>query len=336
MMKRILYCQRSNLALLEVAALRGSWPTLSLADGITLYHPIYDRPLGALLTSYKTTCALHLEQETHATGETIQLCASAIMHALGCIEYKTPSLPALPIALGCAESLCNLASWWSFGTSKRLKFPHYRPCIENSNERWNNLSVWLEDAWQIKRQWEGTKEPDAPAELLDAAIDARAEVLLESIYGKLSIPKVWRWIEVQLEGHYPEGRIETFKSIFKTGLDKPADWHPDDADDLREAIYEHTDHGNEISHFIAARCKAITVAINSVKSEYVLLEDMEPSTTADGIQRWNAPTGAESAMIASLKETSTEREPQRADFPTIGAFIQAQAKYKLALALKGK
>lgn len=335
-MKKILYCQRSNLALLEIAALRGSWPTISLAEHITLHHPIYDRPLGALLSLYKSTCTLHIEQDTHATGETLQLCASAIMHSLGCIEYKTPSLPSLPVALGCAESLSNLASWWSFGTSKRLKFPHYRPCIENNNERWNNLSAWLEDAWQIKRQWEGDKEPDAPEDLLDAAIDARAEVLLESIYGKLSIPKVWRWVELQLEGHYPEGRIATFKSIFKTGLDKPADWHPDDIDDLREAITEYTDHGNEISHFIAARCKAIAVAVNSVKSEYVLLEDMEYTKDMDGIKRWNAPTAAEAKIIDTLKDVSTEQEPQRANFPTLGAFIQAQARYKLALGLKGK
>lgn len=346
----LISCPRSGLPLASVTALCAhGWPLLSSFQ-TTLLHPIYGFPLEKLIVKLDTDlrmaeqiewCSLDSEQTE------IRLTMSAIMYALDAIwlppveathlwKQLEPSLPAWAVAIGTGSRLVKLANWYHYATSKRLSFPSYRLSRQNNNLDWQNFATWLDDAFEIKTQWEAGKDKLAHDEELRRRSAALLEVKAEHIYKRIDFNKVWNWVDIQMkqDPKYPAGRRETFKTIFMRGEHAPEEWTIDDIEDVEFAILETCDMGNEISFFINNRLRQIKAVITDFYSSFTLLS----SVSNQGLDALDAVTPAEqaatSAFFTSFDKRAAELDtlpeaPKRESFASYAKFLQAQAQWNI-------
>jgi hypothetical protein len=347
---KIISCPRSGLPLASVSAICShGWPLLS-AFQANLLHPIYGFPIEKLIL--KLDADLRSAEQVawcvDAGMETeIRLTMSAMLYALETIwqppveathlwKQLEPSLPSWAVAIGTGHRLLKLASWYHYATSKRLSFPLYRISTANSNLHWQNFGAWLDEAFEIKAEWESGKNKFAHEAELAKRTAALQEVRAEHIYKRIDFNKVWNWVDVQMSQFpaYPAGRRETFKTIFMKADQAPEEWTLDDIEDVHFAIVETCDMGNEISFFINNRLRQIRLVIEDFYSSFTLLS----SVSADGMSALDEVTpqeqAATTAFFTSFDKRATELEtlpeaPKRESFASYPKFLQAQAQWNI-------
>lgn len=347
---KIIHCPRSGLPLATVTTICShGWPLLS-AFQTTLLHPIYNFPIEKLIVKLDSELR-EAEQvawcvETQAETE-IRLTMSAIMYALEAIwqppveathlwKQLEPSLPSWAVAIGTGSRLVKLASWYHYATSKRLDFPRYRISTQNSNTKWENFAAWLDEAFEIKTDWEQGRDKLSHEEELRKRSAALLEVRADSVYKRIDFNKVWNWIDVQMAQYpaYPAGRRETFKTIFMRGDQSPEEWTVDDIEDVHFAIVETCDIGNEICFFINNRLRQIRAVIEDFYSSFTLLSKV----SGEGLDALDAVTPAEqaasSSFFSSFDKRASELEtlpeaPKRESFASYPKFLQAQAQWNI-------
>jgi hypothetical protein len=250
------------------------------------------------------------------------------MHNLGCIKQHEPSLPRHEIAAASAGRLLGLAKWYHFISSQRLAFPIYSVSKANENLDWQNFKFWLDTAYQVRHDWATTSREHKR----EAKEKSQAE-LLKQLHGEVYRPvdkkKVWKWIQIQLEGKVPAGRIVTFQELFMDGDTNPSDWLKDDVDDLQFAIAEHCDMGNAIMFYIRKRLEGIKALINDFYSSFTLLTKAQEDKYGSDEQ-----TSQEKEFFAGFDSTAETLEelppmPDRKDFQTNGLWIQATARWNI-------
>lgn len=345
--KQTIHCVRSGIPLLQVETLcSNGWPLLTTSQIVGICHPAYQMPLTKLLLVLNEQLDQLEDMEYKTTGEEAEsvvwtetgLTMSAIMHQLEAIylpPYGTPpSLPSKTVVVGSAKRLFDLASWYHHATSKRMRFPQYSISKMNSNLQWDNFGTWLDDAHVIKKEWAvGVATHDVNQDLVDR-LAAQEEVSASSVYKKIDFNKVWGWIASQVlaDGRYAAGRLVTWKDMFMNGPNRPEDWTADDLDDLQIAVTECCDTGNDISAFIAKRLNTIRAGIEDFYSSFTLLSSTKTIKHTDEVTKLEADTT--NAFLSSFDDqlvniTELPAAPNRVDFPTLGAFLQAQAKYNI-------
>lgn len=349
----IIFCPRSGLPLAKVEALCShGWPLINTLQSAThgLLHPIYGMPLDKLLIKLRSELH-HAEQIAWCSIDNemreIQLSVSAVMYALDCIwlppaeathlwNKLEPSLPAWFVCVASAKRLLHLASWYHYATSKRLSFPLYRISKTNNNLNWENFSAWLDDAYEVKSQWEKGRDALKDAEELKLRTEALITVKAENIYKRIDFNKVWGWIDIQMkqDARYPEGRRQTFKSIFMSGDMHPEEWSLDDVEDVQMAVLETCDAGNEIMFFIRKRLSHIHRMIQDFYSSFTLLNTVskEAQGLLDNVTQHEVQTTAAffqkfDRRIEALG--SLPPEPKRESFESNAKFIQAQAQWRI-------
>lgn len=286
---KIIYCQRSGVPLLEVTTLcSNGWALLSQPLLTTLVHTIYDAPLDKLLRKLELQLAESEKNEWQLTPvvyREIGLTMSAIMYSLDSMWCPVldairqgrniePSLPGPKIVAGCAGRLLELAGWYQFETSKRIKFPLWKPSRVAGNLNWHGFSSWLDACFDIREEWSKARRKVELRDLPKAVDDALATVHMSQVYKRIDLNKVWNWIEVQSREHagkYPAGRRETLKSLFMTGDSFPENWVHDDVDDLAEMILDTCDVGNDITHFVRTRLNNIREGITEFYRGFTLI-----------------------------------------------------------------
>lgn len=347
---KIIHCPRSGLPLATVTTICShGWPLLS-AFQTTLLHPIYNFPIEKLIIKLDSELreAEQVAWCIDPTSETeIRLTMSAIMYALEAIwqppveathlwKQLEPSLPSWAVAIGTGGRLVKLASWYHYATSKRLEFPRYRISTQNSNTKWENFAAWLDEAFEIKTDWEQGRDKLSHEEELRKRSAALLEVRADSVYKRIDFNKVWNWIDVQMAQYpaYPAGRRETFKTIFMKGDQSPEEWTVDDIEDVHFAIVETCDIGNEICFFINNRLRQIRAVIEDFYSSFTLLSKV----SGEGIDALDAVTPAEqaasSSFFSSFDKRASELEtlpeaPKRESFASYPKFLQAQAQWNI-------
>lgn len=286
-------------------------------------------------------CSLDSEQVE------IRLTMSAIMYSLEAIwqppveathlwKQLEPSLPSWAVAIGTAGRLVKLASWYHYATSKRLSFPLYRISTQNSNTKWENFAAWLDEAFEIKADWETGRDKLSHEDELRKRSAALLEVRAENVYKRIDFNKVWNWIDIQMSQHpnYPAGRRETFKTIFMRGEQAPEEWTVDDVEDVHFAITETCDVGNEISFFINNRLRQIKAVIEDFYSSFTLLGKV----SSEGLDALDVATpqeqAASSAFFTNFDKRVSELEtlpeaPKRESFASYPKFLQAQAQWNI-------
>lgn len=341
---KLIACYRSGVPLASVTAVCSQgWPLLTSFQA-ALLHPIYQMPLSKLVLKLRDHLDVAENTEWSMTDHElseIKLCMSAIMYDLNAIwqasqdsKQHIASLPATPVAVGSAARLLALASWYHFITSKRLSFPQYRVSKHNNNLEWENFSTWLDDAFEIKTEWESVKNRHEQAEEFRRREAAVQTIKAESIYKRIDFNKVWNWIDIQLADSpaYPLGRRTTFKELFMRGDLAPEDWCADDVDDLVEAILSCCDCGNEITHFINTRLSHIRQIINDFYGSFTLLTAVaSDSKLAHPDAQHTAQEAAFFSEIDSKLDslTALPPAPKRESFASTALFLKAQAQHRL-------
>lgn len=347
---KLIHCQRSGILLAKVEALcSNGWPLLSAPTFEHLVHPVYSFPLDKLILRYKEQLSLAEQAEWCLADRELTelgLTMSATMYAIDCIwqpsieaAYKQqPSLPCLATIAGSAARLLSLSCWYHYATSKRMSFPLYRISALNNNLGWENFSVWLDDAFEIKADWEAGRTQLERDELLKKRTDALLTVKAEHVYKRIDFTKVWNWIDIQLvkDGRYPAGRRETFKSIFMKGDVTPEDWLVDDVEDLQFAIVECCDIGNEITFFINTRLNSIKAVIEDFYGSFTLLTHSVDDVSDDCMtllesEKTNAFFSNFDKKLEALQDSGIELPPapKREGFASLGLFLKAQAEWNI-------
>ena len=347
---KIIHCPRSGLPLATVTTICShGWPLLS-AFQTTLLHPIYNFPIEKLIIKLNSEL-LEAEQVAwcvEATAETeIRLTMSAIMYSLEAIwqppveathlwKQLEPSLPSWAVAIGTGSRLAKLANWYHYATSKRLAFPLYRISTQNSNTKWENFAAWLDEAFEIKTDWEQGKDKLSHEDELRKRSAALLEVRADSVYKRIDFNKVWAWIDTQMkvDPRYPAGRRETFKTIFMRGDQAPEEWTVDDIEDVHFAIVETCDIGNEICFFINNRLRQIKAVVEDFYSSFTLLSKV----SSEGLDALDTVTPQEQAasnsFFSGFDKRAAELEtlpdaPKRESFASYPKFLQAQAQWNI-------
>lgn len=347
---KIISCPRSGLPLASVSAICShGWPLLS-AFQTNLLHPIYGFPIEKLLLKLDGDLreAEQVAWCIDSSGEVeIRLTMSAIMYALEAIwqppveathlwKQLEPSLPSWAVAIGTGGRLVKLASWYHYATSKRLSFPLYRISTTNNNTKWENFAAWLDEAFEIKSDWENGRDKLAHEAEMSKRTAALLEVRAESVYKRIDFNKVWNWIDIQMatDPRYPAGRRETFKTIFMRGDQAPEEWTVDDIEDVHFAITETCDIGNEICFFINNRLRQIKAVVEDFYSSFTLLSNV----SSEGLDALDAVTpqeqAASTAFFSSFDKRASELEqlpeaPKRESFASFPKFLQAQAQWNI-------
>ena len=349
----IIYCPRSGVPLAKVEALCShGWPVINQLASVTtgLLHPVYAMPLDKLILKLKNELAA-AEQiawcSIDADQREIQLTMSAIMYSIDAIWQPSveaghlwkkllPSLPMWPVAVASGGRLLRLASWYHYATSKRLHFPTYRISVDNKNTHWENLSAWLDDAYEIKEEWEKGRDNLQHAEEVKARTDALLTVRADAVYKRIDLNKVWNWIEIQmrLDAKYPAGRRETFKTIFMTADMHPEDWNTDDVEDVQMAILETCDVGNEIMFFIRTRLNSIHAIIRDFYSSFTLVRSVakEGSAALDSVSQLEQDRTTEFFGGFDKRAESLDampEEPKREHFASPAKYLQAAAQWRI-------
>jgi len=326
-------CENSGILLghLRVMIVEGHLTYVQSYEDSVFLHPFYG--LNSVVLVKKLEDSLHRHQEASwnpgdREKERLRLLCSALMHNLGCIRQQEPSLPKHEIAAASASRLLSLAKWFFYISSQRLAFPTYSVSPKNANLQWENFKYWLDSAFEIRKNWASTVQQRKEETLKRAEGEALKE--LKSAHSRPSErKKIWGWIEVQLRGHEPEGRIQTFKEIFLDGDLNAGYWLKQDVEDLQFSLAQHCDIDNEFNLYIRERLRGIKSLIHDFNSSFTLLTKVQQDKFGSDEQ-----TPQEKEFFKSYDETAgtleaMPPEPERKNFATNALWFQAKARWDI-------
>lgn len=343
MEKHILKCSRSGVPMLEITTLigGGAWPLLNTPQFTRAIHPIYARPLHAII-GRMGDCAAALEDAGYIFAHEAQyleaaLTISAGLHAISAIwephidstKVPEPSLPSEAVTVSCLRRTHQLLSWYHFMTSKRLSFPLYRPTVSNTNEHWENLASWLDACDDIKCEWElGRSTRDIDADI-EARKEAQEYVSVAHMVEKIDHRKVWNWIHIQLnaDGRYAAGRIKTFETIYLSGEREPERWTQDDIEDVQQAIMECCDVRNDVYQFVVLRLRRIAASIADFFGGFNVLDTPVHTVTTQEKEKTEALLADYDAQLIGLDKMPDA--PQREQFASLALYLRANAQHNI-------
>lgn len=332
---KTIYCQNSGVVLgnLECKIFEGQLAYMEAHSEAIYLHPFYR--LSNIVLLKKLEDCLHAFQEAGWVGSNaeqmrLRLLISATMFHLDSIKQDRPTLPAFPIAAASAGRLLGITKWFFYISSQRLAFPLYSVSGLNENLQWENFKHWIDSAYEVRNAWASKSKEykrDAEKRAMDESL---REIKSEHIFKRIDTRKVWNWIELQLDDHVPPGRIETFRDCFLNGDTEAFEWTIDDVDDIREAIVQHCDRGNEICFFINKRLDGIAAIIRDFYSSFTVVSKIAGTAS----QFTDQQTPEEALFYSEYDKKAGELvelpgPPKREDFTSLALFLKAKAQHSI-------
>jgi hypothetical protein len=283
-----------------------------------LVHPYYKLSLSQLLD--KAVRYIHSEDQTQRPP---RILFSALAHALGHIKQGSPGLPSATVVAASFNRLVELAAW-KHNLAKTCKFPDLHLTRVNANEQWQNIAVWIDNCFEIRREWETRVRKYKNEQEIEAAQHA-LKAIRDEVYVNLDIKKLWNWIALQLDASgTATGRIETFRQLFLYGDINVELWTIDDIEDLQEAVLMHCDVGNSIMFAVNKIITNLRIVIRDFYSSFVVLDDFDASDSDSNIPDIIRDADRQIAALGTLPPS-----PQRSAFSTATAHAVAQAKWNI-------
>lgn len=316
-----LVCQYTGLTLgsLNVITVAGHVPFLSQWKNTQALHPLFSLELGALLkfsqNAWNNFCSLSPEQAANAAltdkqEKILQVTTLALLHSIAEVKQDFPWLPTIQEVSSCWGSLIQLSYWKNYLESQRFRFPALRISKFNKGI---DLQAYLQDCWQVKKDYESKVREAVEEEKIRAA-----ELALVAIRNDLvnKAPKskklLWRWFLAHIPSRYArdtEGWMwELFDAETETEI---SEFTIADIDLFEEIVLCEIPTGTSVSHAflerLAHKRKILTSRFNT-------FEILVPSQ----IQEEKA------AGLIALEE------PKLSDYPSKVQWMIAQAKWRLA------
>lgn len=326
-----------SLGILEVSIIEGAAPVVQNFNTLQIVHPFFQASDYNLLKKLQESldwCNSHEWEVDARQMERLQILMVAIMDRLGALKSESPGLPGIVATVGSVNRLGHLANWWLHHTTRRIQFPVFSVSRRNDNMDWNNFKSWLDSANEIRAMWDKRKsEIEYDAELRARELASR-EVRSDSVR-RADLKKIWNWIELQLQGNIHPGQIHTMKAIFFTADMAPEEWLPDDIDDLSNAIHEHVDMGNEISHYITVRINNLYAAIRGFYEGFTIVNRAASSVNSG--EPSPKELAAENEFFKQFDDQVADMKvlpaaPVPGDYPTLAKFLKAEAQHRLLAA----
>lgn len=305
-----IFCAHSGvqIATMEYTVVAGHIPWMQHWNSLVCYHPVFSFSTGKKLafarSEWKRLAKLsHDGETTEKEDELLRVSWLAVLHTLGSIQQEAPALPSIAIVHATMQKLFALAYWKYHLDSQRFKFPEFRINQLNHNNRFENITFYLDACFSAKEAYETDVNEKEEAAKIRAA--ERALNKLKSSW--LTPPSrrvLWTWIRAHLPKKY-EADAEGWMSTLFLGNDKTIlDYDASETELMQEILESEMPVGTGILHAVRERCK------------YILEKQKEETTAWDIV---DTPIPATTLTVA----------PKRSDFQKEVDFIRAQAIWYL-------
>lgn len=237
-----------------------------------------------------------------------QLHLLAMMYATDSIVQDVPALPSPKMTEAHFADVLALCQWKMNVASSRIAFPKLHvwkgAAGEFVGDLFQQLPVWIRLCKEVQDEWaNAVRERSRLAR--KAAQDLAMKNIRKLAYEDISLRKLWNWMEVQIpskeHADWPE-----MKDLFFVKDSEIHLWTPSEIETLEEIFLEFCEVGNSVSHECGKRINAI----RKMKRDY---DDTFEITKGE--------------QFPELRGT---KKPEKKDFPSLGAFYVAEAKWNLA------
>lgn len=301
-----IFCAYSGvqIATMDYLVVAGHIPWMKKWDSLVCYHPIFSFPTAKKLAFVRGEWKrLSQVEPTEKEEELLKVGWLAILHTLGSIEQEAPALPSVQIVQATIQKLFKLAYWYYYLDSPRFKFPSFRINAANNNNRFENITHYLDACFSAKEDYETEVNERAEEAKIKAAKRAM-EALKDSWISPPSRRILWQWIRAHLPKRY-EADAEGWLSTLFLGNDKTIlDFEQDETILMQEILESECPQGTGILQAVRERCAYVLKIQHENKTAWEIVDEDIPQTT--------------------LKEA-----PKRAEFAKESDFIRANAIWYL-------
>lgn len=324
-----LYCQRSGLpiATVEFLTTANTLPYISFWNDSVVYHPVFSMQPNKLLdfsrAEWQRLAGRAADQEiSEAESNILRVSFLAMLHSLESVKQESPALPPLQVVQDNIEQLFNLAAWKFFLESKRFKFPTFSLSKLNSNLDFSTVRAYIETCLDAKKDYESRVSEAVEKEKIAAAEKALAALRSEWVT-PVSKRLLWQWVKSHLpEKYQPDG--EGWLATIFLGSDRAIlDFEAEDIALAVEIIYSSCPVGSSVFKAVKERLAAV---------EEVWKQHYEAWEIDLGDDEWEQ--GAAAMLVNGEKQKTPHPgpEPKIGDFQSRGAYIQAKARWDIAMA----
>lgn len=316
-----IHCQYSGvqIATLDYEIVAGHMPYLSHWDNMVAMHPIFSLSQAKLLAFARSEwnrLAKKSEDNEATQGEEtlLRICFLAVLHSLGSIVQEAPSLPPIAVVQSNMLKLFNLSAWKYYLQSKRFEFPEFKINRFNSNDRFENISYYIDACFQVKQDYE-----DGINDLVEQEKIIQAEKALKALRNSWIVPvsnkQLFRWIKAHLPERYQND--VWMETIFCGSEQKILAFDKDEIEMLEHIIVGECPGGNAIMFAVRKR-------LDQIMQIYV---DNKEAFTVD-FAEFDLDSSLQAARDSSKAPQSIEA-PKQSDFASKALFIRANALFYL-------
>lgn len=316
-----IYCQYSGTLLgsLNLITVAGHVPYLAQWKHTQAFHPLFSLESGALLkfahNAWNNFCNLSPEEATNVAltdrqEKILQVTALAILHSIAEVKQDTVWLPTIQETSSCWSSLMQLGHWKNYLESRRFKFPAIRISKFNKGI---DLQAYLQDCWQVKKDYESKVREGVEQEKLRSA-EMALVALRNDLVSKAPKSKklLWRWFIAHIPSRYSRDTEGWMWDLFDAETEAEiSEFTIADINLFEEIVLCEIPTGSSVSHAFLERLNHKRKILNNRFNTFeILVPDIVEKEKAAG-------------NIAA-------EEPKLQDYPSRVKWIIAHAKWKLA------
>lgn len=304
-----IHCRYSGIqiATLEYETCAGHMPYLSHWNEMTAVHPVFSLPAPKLLAFCRGEYdrIAQLSDPSPQEEALLRVAFLALLHSLESIKQEVASLPPWHIVQSQMPRVFVLVYWKHHLQSKRFAFPEFKINQFNNNDRFQNISYYIDACFERKADYEaGVKEADEKAKA--KAAEEALRVLRSAWIVPNNKRELWRWVRAHLPQRYQADAEGWMGTLFLGNDSTVIDFDADEVDMMQGIIEGECPAGTPILKAVRDRLDVIRDVINTAKHAFeVDYEQIEMPAVE-------------------------EKEPKQADYPSMVAFVQARAKWFLA------
>jgi hypothetical protein len=296
-------------------------------DGVC-YHPVFSMSPEKLLVFSRNEWQ-RLAQRA-ADGEIgdneatmLRVCFLALLYSLDSVKQEEASLPPLVVVQSTIEGLFSLAGWKFYLESNRFRFPTLHICSLNDNIDFSNIKDYINLCFSVKEDYETKVNEVVEKEKIAAA--ERAMVALRNEWiTPVSRKMLFQWVRAHLEEKYQADAMGWLSTIFLGSERTIQDFEEEDILLFEEIILSSCPIGSTISKAVRDRVEACKLAWTQHHEAWDIdLSDDE----------WELDEGMKLLVNGNKQEKAHPGdEPKINDFQTRGSYLQAQARWTIAMA----
>lgn len=321
-----IHCRFSGVLIgaLSYEVVAGHMPYISYWNEMQAMHPAFSMPTSKLLAYARGehNRLMRLSEDGEATAaqnQILQVCWLATLHSLGSIRQETVALPSIQVVQATMQKLFALAYWHWRLDSKRFGFPEFKINRLNSNDRFQNVSHYLDACFAIKEDYEA-----GISELEELEKARAAESALKALRNAWIVPvskkALWQWVRAHLPEKHSADAQGWMGTIF-LGSD-------------RTVLDFDLDEIEMMEHIILGECPPGTGVLAAVRERIDAIKKVH----IDRREAFSLDLTDFSEIIQEAAGTlaAPKPEPLRSDFPSTGSFLKARAAWWLGQSAERK